>query len=123
MNDWNADDLVAVDKRYLQHENTVPDIMILAKALTGRYIPLVITLLAEYIFWKFSDEEAKRDAKLGAAVCFAARRHGLLTRPIGNVIVPDATFLHYAISVAPGRPSHRVRDRGGLWRKRARLKW
>jgi hypothetical protein len=35
----------------------------------------------------------------------------------------DATFLHHAPSVAPGRPSHRVRDRRGLWRKRACSKW
>ncbi|HEX7517801.1 MAG TPA: aminotransferase class III-fold pyridoxal phosphate-dependent enzyme [Chthoniobacterales bacterium] len=32
----------------------------------------------------------------------------------------DATFLHHALSVAPGRPSHRVRARRGLWRK---IKW
>jgi adenosylmethionine-8-amino-7-oxononanoate aminotransferase len=143
-----------------QHENVIPDVMILAKALTGGYLPLAITLLTEQIFSAFSDIsgedktlyyghsytgnalacaaananleifekenvlealvgkidalrselvplqelpwvadvrqcgfiagvelQAEQDTKLGAAVCLAARRHGLLTRPIRNVIV------------------------------------
>jgi adenosylmethionine---8-amino-7-oxononanoate aminotransferase len=140
-----------------QHENVIPDIMILAKALTGGYLPLAITLVTEQVFSVFSGEDntlyyghsytgnalacaaanasleifekenvlealvgkidalrselaslrelpgvadvrqcgliagvelrADHDAKLGAAVCLAARSHGLLTRPIRNVIV------------------------------------
>lgn len=149
-----------------QHENVMPDLMILAKGLTAGYLPLAITLITEQIFSVFSrlsgpentlyyghsytgnalacaaakasleifDQEhvlddlavkietlrtelvtlrempwvaevrqcgfiagvevradpAETDAgqgKLGAAICLAARRHGLLTRPIRNVIV------------------------------------
>jgi adenosylmethionine-8-amino-7-oxononanoate aminotransferase len=149
-----------------QHERVMPDIMILAKALTGGYLPLAITLLTEQIFSTFSaSSEAEKtlyyghsytgnalactaakasleifeqenvlealagkmdalrselaslrelpgvadvrqcgfiagvevradplrtgaaNAQLGAAICVAARRHGLLTRPIRNVIV------------------------------------
>jgi len=142
-----------------EHDGVSPDIMILAKALTGGYLPLAITLVTENIFLPFSSaaEEnrtlfyghsytgnalacaaakasldlfetekvleslagkidllrselaALRDLPwvaevrqcgfiagvelrsdhqgVGAAVCLAARRHGLLTRPIRNVIV------------------------------------
>jgi adenosylmethionine-8-amino-7-oxononanoate aminotransferase len=147
-----------------EHDEAFPDIMILAKALTGGYLPLAITLVTDQIFSVFSNRagtertlyyghsytgnalacaaakasleiferegvlkslapkiNALRDelaavreipavsdirqcgfiagvelepkegdpagAKLGAAVCLAARRHGLLTRPIRNVIV------------------------------------
>ena len=149
-----------------QHERVMPDIMILAKALTGGYLPLAITLLTEQIFSVFSaSSEAEKtlcyghsytgnalacaaakasleifeqenvlealagkidalrselaslrelpgvaevrqcgfiagvevrtdhlqtgaaNTQLGAAICMAARRHGLLTRPIRNVIV------------------------------------
>jgi adenosylmethionine---8-amino-7-oxononanoate aminotransferase len=159
-----------------QHENVFPDIMILAKALTGGYLPLAITLLTEQIFSAFAaSSEAEstlyyghsytgnalacatanasleifekenvlealvgkidalrselasvrelrwvesvrqcgliagvelrtdHDAKLGAAVCLAARSHGLLTRPIRNVIVLMPPFcitlsqLHQAV--------------------------
>lgn len=149
-----------------QHESVTPDIMILAKGLSGGYLPLAITLITEIIFSAFSnlpgrentlyyghsytgnalacaaakasleifDEEhvlddlavkiemlrtellslrempcvaevrqcgfivgaevregpSKTDARhgdLGAAICLVARRQGLLTRPIRNVIV------------------------------------
>lgn len=144
-----------------QQENVVPDIMVLAKALTGGYLPLAITLVTEQIFSEFSHsagakntlfyghsytgnalacaaalaslklfvtervleslagkieqlrselkrlrafpsvkevrqcgfiagiEIAGRDPneRLGAQICVAARQYGLLTRPIGNVIV------------------------------------
>ncbi|HEV2839890.1 MAG TPA: adenosylmethionine--8-amino-7-oxononanoate transaminase [Chthoniobacterales bacterium] len=149
-----------------QHESVTPDMMVLAKGLSGGYLPLAITLITEMIFSAFSnfpgkentlyyghsytgnalacaaakasleifDEErvlddlaakietlriellslrempcvaevrqcgfivgvevredpAKTDARhgdLGAAICLAARRRGLLTRPIRNVIV------------------------------------
>lgn len=149
-----------------QHEQVMPDIMILAKGLTGGYLPLAITLLTEQIFSTFAVSpeaqttlyyghsytgnalacaaakasleifeqenvlealagkmdalrselaslgelpwvadvrqcgfiagvEVRADhlqtgaanARLGAAICMAARRHGLLTRPIRNVIV------------------------------------
>ncbi len=140
-----------------EHENAIPDIVVLAKALTGGYLPLAITLVTEQIFSVFSGEnktlyyghsytgnalacaaasasleifekehvlaalagkidalrselaplrqlpwvedvrhcgfiaavelQADQDATLGAAVCLAARRHGLLTRPIRNVVV------------------------------------
>jgi adenosylmethionine-8-amino-7-oxononanoate aminotransferase len=149
-----------------QRENVIPDVMILAKALTGGYLPLAITLVTEQIFTTFAGSpdpertlfyghsytgnalacaaarasleifekesvlnglagkiEALRSelallrelpwvaevrqcgfiagvevkaehsqtgaegANLGTAICLAARRHGLLTRPIRNVIV------------------------------------
>lgn len=149
-----------------EHENILPDMMVLAKGLTGGYLPLAITLLTEEIFSTFSGEpgdertlyyghsytgnalacaaakasleifaqenvleglatkiETLRSElaslrelpwvaevrqcgfmvgvevrahppeteagkrKLGAAICGAARQHGLLTRPIRNVIV------------------------------------
>ena len=37
-----------------QHENITPDIMVLAKGLTGGYLPLAITLITEQIFSVFS---------------------------------------------------------------------
>lgn len=149
-----------------QHEGVMPDMMVLAKALTGGYVPLAITLITEQIFSLFSsqtgpentlyyghsytgnalacaaakaslelfDQERLLDelavkietlrteltalqempwvaevrqcgfiagvevreapgetqverGKLGATICVEARRHGLLTRPIRNVIV------------------------------------
>ena len=148
-----------------QHENVIPDIMVLAKALTGGYLPLAITLTTEQIFALFSRLSGKENTlyyghsytgnalacaaakasleifdqdhvlddlaakietlraelvflrempwvtevrqcgfiagievrapagtdaphgKAGAAICLAARQHGLLTRPIRNVIV------------------------------------
>jgi adenosylmethionine-8-amino-7-oxononanoate aminotransferase len=149
-----------------QHEGVTPDMMVLAKGLTGGYLPLAITLITEPIFSLFSsrpgpentlyyghsytgnalacaaakasleifDQERVLDdlavkietlrtelavlremprvaevrqcgfiagievravpagtkaeqGHVGAAICLAARRHGLLTRPIRNVIV------------------------------------
>ena len=142
-----------------EHDGVSPDIMILAKALTGGYLPLAITLVTENIFSVFAGaaenkgtlfyghsytgnalacaaakanldvfrnekvleslagkidllrselaalkelpsvaevrqcgfiagvELRSEQQGVGAAVCVAARRHGLLTRPIRNVIV------------------------------------
>lgn len=142
-----------------EHDGVFPDLMVLAKGLTGGYLPLAITLVTENIFSTFAgvpegegtlfyghsytgnalacaaaktsldlfktdqvleslagkvellrseldslkhlpgvDEvrqcgfiagvELRTDRPgAGAAVCLAARRHGLLTRPIRNVIV------------------------------------
>ena len=149
-----------------QHEDVMPDMMVLAKALTGGYLPLAITLVTEQIFSAFSKDSAprhtlyyghsytgnalacaaakasleifdeervlnelaakiemlrtelvslreipsvaevrqcgfivgvevredpaetgSRQGELAAAICLAARQHGLLTRPIRNVIV------------------------------------
>ena len=141
------------------HDEVIPDVMILGKALTGGYLPLALTVISEELFQPFisnSGPEAtlfyghsytgnalgcsaaiasleiferesvlagltekiellaaeldslralscvrevrqvgfvaavelrSPEAGLGARVCIAARRHGLLTRPIGNVIV------------------------------------
>jgi adenosylmethionine-8-amino-7-oxononanoate aminotransferase len=139
------------------HEAVVPDIMVLAKGLTGGYLPLAVTLVSEKLFSVFdgSVSEGKalayghsytgnalgcaaakaslevfekegvlealqpkirylssaladlkelsgvKDVRqcgfiagiemtrpgMAAAVCIEARRHGLLTRPIRNVIV------------------------------------
>ncbi len=149
-----------------EHEEAIPDIMVLAKALTGGYVPLAITLLNEKIFQQFKSApspadilfyghsycgnaiacaaarasleifqtdnvlrtlessisllqerlsrlqslpavseirqcgfmagielktparpDGTSDLTLGARVCLAARRHGLLTRPIKNTVV------------------------------------
>lgn len=136
-----------------EHEGVVPDFLCLAKALTGGYLPLAVTLTTERVFEGFLGEpqegrtffyghsyagsqlgcaaalaslrvfreeqvleqlpakiarlgERMRDMpgfrqcgmiaaitleapdlSLGAKVCLAARKHGLLTRPIGNTIV------------------------------------
>src|SRR6267378_1757743 len=179
-----------------QHENVIPDVVILAKALTGVYLPIAITLLTEQIFSTFAasseaektlyyghsytgnalacaaasasleifEEEnvlealvgkidalrselaslrdlpwvasvrqcgliagvelrADHDARLGAAMCLAARKPRTPNETDPQRDRLDATFLHHALSVAPGHPSHRVRDCRGLWRKRACLKW
>jgi adenosylmethionine-8-amino-7-oxononanoate aminotransferase len=140
-----------------QHEGVIPDILVLAKGLTGGYLPLAITLISEKLFSAFDGSVAEgkalayghsytgnalgcaaakanleifenegvlealqskiqylssglarlrelpgvKDVRqcgfiagiemarpgMAAAVCLEARRHGLLTRPIWNVIV------------------------------------
>jgi len=146
-----------------EHEGVIPDIIVLAKGLTGGYLPLAITLISEKLFSAFDGSVAGGKAlayghsytgnalacaaakaslevfedehvlealqpkigrlrteladlqklpgvkevrqcgfiagieleelpnglrlSLAAAVCVEARRHGLLTRPLGNVIV------------------------------------
>src|SRR5882724_11874610 len=146
-----------------EHEGVIPDMMIMAKGLTGGYLPLAITAISEKIFSAFDGSVAEGKAlayghsytgnalacaaakaslevfedehvlealqpkirhlstgladleklagvkevrqcgfiagieleespnglrpSLGAAVCLEARRHGLLTRPLGNVVV------------------------------------
>jgi adenosylmethionine-8-amino-7-oxononanoate aminotransferase len=144
-----------------QRESVIPDMMILAKGLTGGYVPLAITLLTEKIFSPFVNgatasnilsyghsytgnalacaaahaslklfeservmeslapkiaqltsslepirsikwvndirqcgfmagievDDGSDDDRLGARICIAARKYGLLTRPIRNVIV------------------------------------
>jgi adenosylmethionine-8-amino-7-oxononanoate aminotransferase len=161
-----------------QHGRVIPDILILAKALTGGYLPLAITLLTEQIFSTFTaSSEAQKTLCSGhsytgnALACAAAKasleifdqenvlealagkteaialRFGLVAgTAMGGGRAPvrihrrsrvtrktrskawrrrmlrrlpsrtlnetdlqrdhlDATFLHHAISVAPGRPS------------------
>jgi adenosylmethionine-8-amino-7-oxononanoate aminotransferase len=51
----------------------IPDMMLPGKGLIGGYVPLAITLISEKLSF--------------AAVCIEARRHGLLTRTIWNVVV------------------------------------
>jgi adenosylmethionine-8-amino-7-oxononanoate aminotransferase len=140
-----------------EHESVIPDIMVLAKGLTGGYLPLAITLVSEKLFSAFNGSVADgkalayghsytgnalgcaaakaslevfenervlealqpkiqylksalaelkalpgvkevrqcgfiagieiAGAKMAAAVCIEARRHGLLTRPIWSVVV------------------------------------
>ena len=146
-----------------EHEAVIPDIMVMAKALSGGYLPLAITLITEKLFSAFDGSVAEGKAlayghsytgnalacaaakasleifenervletlqpkirhlsatladlekltgvkevrqcgfiagiemkespssagsNLAAAACVEARRYGLLTRPIGNVIV------------------------------------
>ena len=146
-----------------EHEDVIPDMMILGKGLTGGYLPLAITLISEKLFSAFSGSVAEGKAlayghsytgnalgcaaakaslevfekegvlqalqpkirhlssalaglrelpgvkevgqcgfiagieikdssetagpAMAAAVCIEARRHGLLTRPIRNVVV------------------------------------
>jgi adenosylmethionine-8-amino-7-oxononanoate aminotransferase len=146
-----------------EHESVIPDMMVMAKGLSGGYLPLAITLISEQIFSAFDGsipegralayghsytgnalacaaakasleifecervlealqpkiqhlglaladlkklsgvkevrqcgfiagielEESPNSLQpsLGAAVCIEARRRGLLTRPLGNVIV------------------------------------
>jgi hypothetical protein len=80
MNDWNTEDLVAANpppqklRRGLgcseilprpRHENVMPEIMILAKALTNRYVSLTITLLTEQIFSALSERSNEDET----AVC------------------------------------------------------
>jgi adenosylmethionine-8-amino-7-oxononanoate aminotransferase len=146
-----------------EHEGVIPDMMVMAKGLSGGYLPLAITLISEKLFSVFDGSVAEGKAlayghsytgsalacaaakaslevfkdervletlqpkirhlssaltdlekltgvrevrqcgfiagieieessngprpNLAAAVCVEARRHGLLTRPLGNVIV------------------------------------
>jgi adenosylmethionine-8-amino-7-oxononanoate aminotransferase len=146
-----------------EHEEVIPDMMVMAKGLTGGYIPLAITIISEKLFSAFDGsvadgkalayghsytgnalacatakaslevfedehvlealqpkirrlstaladleklpgvkgvrqcgfiagielEEPRNGLRpgLAAAVCLEARRHGLLTRPLGNVVV------------------------------------
>lgn len=67
-----------------EHEGVIPDMEITAKGLTGSYIPLVITLISEKLFSAFDAPVGEGKA---ADVCIEARCHGLLTRPLGNVVV------------------------------------
>jgi adenosylmethionine---8-amino-7-oxononanoate aminotransferase len=147
----------------VEHEGVIPDMMVMAKGLSGGYLPLAITLITEKLFSAFDGSVAEGKALayghsytgnalgcaaakaslevfenehvletlqpkirhlssaladleklagvkevrqcgfvagieveepsngprsgLTAAVCIEARRHGLLTRPLGNVIV------------------------------------
>jgi adenosylmethionine-8-amino-7-oxononanoate aminotransferase len=147
----------------MEHEGVIPDLVVMAKGLSGGYLPLAITLISEKLFLAFDgsvaegkalayghsytgnalacaaakaslevfDKESVLEALhpkiqhlssaladleklptikevrqcgfiagieieespnglrhgLAAAVCIEARRHGLLTRPLGNVIV------------------------------------
>ena len=147
----------------MEHEGVIPDITVLAKGLSGGYLPLAVTLVSEKLFSLFDGsvtegkalayghsytgnalgcaaakaglevfenervletlqpkirhlssalagleklpgvkevrqcgfiagieiEEPPKGLQpgLAAAICIEARRHGLLTRPIGNVIV------------------------------------
>jgi adenosylmethionine-8-amino-7-oxononanoate aminotransferase len=148
----------------IEHEQIIPDIIILGKGLTGGYLPLAVTLTTEEMFSRFDGsvadgralayghsytgnalgcaaargslevfvqehvlerlapkidqmrselsrlaslenvaevrqcgfiagielkdrDSATSGASLAAKVCLAARRHGLLTRPIRNVVV------------------------------------
>ena len=158
MNEWNIEELFASE-----HEGVIPDMMVMAKGLTGGYLPLAITLISEKLFSAFDGsvskgkalayghsytgnalacaaakaslevfenehvlealqpkirrlsmaladleklagvkevrqcgfiagvelEESANGLRPGSAVavCIEARRHGLLTRPIGNVVV------------------------------------
>ena len=146
-----------------EHEGVIPDMMVMAKGLTGGYLPLAITAISEKLFSAFDGSVAEGKAlayghsytgnalacaaakaslevfedehvlealqpkirrlstaladleklpgvkevrqcgfiagievegspnglrpSFAAAVCLEARRHGLLTRPVGNVIV------------------------------------
>ena len=146
-----------------EHEGVIPDMMVMAKGLTGGYLPLAITLISEKLFSAFDGSVAEGKAlayghsytgnalacaaakaslevfkdenvlealqpkiqrlsasladleklpgvkevrqcgfivgieleespnglrpSLATAVCLEARRHGLLTRPLGNVVV------------------------------------
>lgn len=88
-----------------EHEEVFPDVMVLDKGLTRGYLPFAITLLNEKIFQPFCEESGPQRTRqcgflagveiepgqssgiFGAAVSFAAGRHGLLTRPIRDVIV------------------------------------
>jgi adenosylmethionine-8-amino-7-oxononanoate aminotransferase len=72
---------IHVDARLVRaHERVVPDIMILAKALTGWYLPLAITLVTEQIFSTFAaSSEAEKTLHYGhsrtgnALACVASR--------------------------------------------------
>jgi adenosylmethionine-8-amino-7-oxononanoate aminotransferase len=44
-----------------QHENVMPDIMILAKGLSGGYLPIAITLITETIFSAFSNRPGREN--------------------------------------------------------------
>jgi len=157
----------------------MPDIMILAKALTRWYFPFEITFWTEQIFSTFLvSSDAEKTLYYGhsytgnALACAAANasleifeKENVLEALVGKIdalrselaplrelpwvarvrqcgliagvelradhdarlgavcLAARSAFLHYALSVAPGRPSHRVRDRRGLWMKRACLKW
>jgi adenosylmethionine-8-amino-7-oxononanoate aminotransferase len=91
-----------------EHEKVIPDMMLMAKGLSGGYLPLAITLISEKIFSAFDGSIADGKALAyehshtrNALACTAAKAslevfenerieaqsHGLLTRPLGNVIV------------------------------------
>ena len=181
----------------IEHEAITPDILILAKGLTGGYLPLAITLVTEKLFAAFDGSIAEgkalayghsytgnalgcaaakasleifekervlealqpkiehlasalagfadlpgvvevrqcgfiagiemREGQDAAEVCLEAREHGLLTRPIRNVIVlmlPLCITIHQLMRAVEairasiikvcGRRSDRARSRGAL---------
>jgi adenosylmethionine-8-amino-7-oxononanoate aminotransferase len=88
-----------------EHEKVIPDMMMMAKGLSKGYLSLAITLISEKIFSAFDGSVADGKALAcghshtgNALACAAAkvssevfenerieaRRHGLLTRPLGT---------------------------------------
>jgi len=178
----------------IEHEGILPDMMVLAKGLSGGYIPLAITLVSEKLFSPFDGSVAEGKAlayghsytgnalgcaaakaslevfesegvlealqlkiqhlksglsgfgglpgvaevrqcgfiagieleesqegglpNLAAEVCFEARRHGLLTRPIRNVVVLMPPLCITTAQLTQAVEAIRV-SIGEVWRRRA----
>jgi adenosylmethionine-8-amino-7-oxononanoate aminotransferase len=54
--------------------------------------------------------------RIGTKVCLAARKHGLLTRPIGDTIVVMPPYCITAAPAQKARPRPFVRHRRSMWR-------
>ena len=178
----------------IEHEGILPDMMVLAKGLSGGYLPLAITLISEKLFSAFDGSVAEGKAlayghsysgnalgcaaakaslevfesegvlealqpkiqhlqsalnglgglpgvaevrqcgfiagieleesqegglpNLAAEVCFEARRHGLLTRPIRNVVVLMPPLCITTAQLTQAVEAIRV-SIGEVWRRRA----
>ncbi len=178
----------------IEHEGIIPDMMVLAKGLSGGYLPLAITLISEQLFSAFDGSVAEGKAlayghsytgnalgcaaakaslevfknegvlealepkiqhlksalnglgglpgvvdvrqcgfiagieleelqeagltSLAAEVCIEARRHGLLTRPIRNVVVLMPPLCITTAQLTQAVEAIRV-SIGEVWRRRA----
>jgi adenosylmethionine---8-amino-7-oxononanoate aminotransferase len=84
-------------------EAVAPDLLCLAKGLTGGYLPMAATLATERVFQAFLGPPAEgrtffhghtytgnsypASERRGMRACRAARRHGVFLRPLGDTIV------------------------------------
>ena len=57
MNEWNIEEMFASEQ-----EAVIPDMMVMAKGLTGGYLPLAITLISEKLFSAFDGSVSKGKA-------------------------------------------------------------
>jgi adenosylmethionine-8-amino-7-oxononanoate aminotransferase len=78
----------------VEHAGVVPDLMVVGKRLTGGVLPLSAVLANEPIYQAFLGAPTATffhghtcGERTGFEVCRAARRRGVIVRPLGDVVV------------------------------------